>query len=67
MSKLTLIPGQKVRHVKTGNVYTILDLEHLHKVANDWVASISYQPLNTNSTTTYSRDSKDFCKEFVNA
>ena len=67
MAKLTLIPGQRVRHLKTGNIYVIQTTHHLHKVGADWIPSIVYSPENPSTETTYSRASAAFNLEFVNA
>ena len=67
MSKLTLTPGQKVRHLKTGNIYTIESVHHLHKVGNEWTSAVIYSADNPARYTTFSRSLQQFTTEFVNA
>jgi hypothetical protein len=68
MSKLTFIEGQKVRHLKTDNIYIIESTAHLQRDdKGEWKAAIIYRPANSISSSTFSRTAASFSEAFVNA
>lgn len=68
MPELTLTPGQKVRHVKTDNLYIIETTTHLQRDdKGEWKPAVIYRPIMAPTPTTYSRTATSFSEAFVNA
>lgn len=63
----SLVPGQRVRHLKTDNLYVIESTQHLHKEQSRWVPSVVYHRLNDTDGITFSRPTSTFNSEFENA